>query len=86
VEAGFGLALLQESSVDEELRAGTLRVLPVAGLRVTIPVVLIHRRRGHLSAAAHALAALLVAGWERWSVADARVNPPRRTMATNAST
>jgi DNA-binding transcriptional LysR family regulator len=61
VEAGFGLALLQESSVDEELRAGTLRVLPVAGLRVTIPVVLIHRRRGHLSASAHALKALLAA-------------------------
>jgi DNA-binding transcriptional LysR family regulator len=61
VEAGFGLALLQESSVDEELRAGTLRVLPVSGLRVTIPVVLIHRRRGHLSAAAHTLAAMLVA-------------------------
>ena len=27
VEAGFGLALLPESSVDEELRAGTLRAL-----------------------------------------------------------
>src|SRR5205814_1255599 len=30
VEAGFGLALLAESSVDEELRRGTLRALPVA--------------------------------------------------------
>ena len=32
VEAGFGVALLQESSVDEELRAGTLRVLRIAAL------------------------------------------------------
>jgi DNA-binding transcriptional LysR family regulator len=45
VEAGFGLALLPESSVDEELRAGTLRVMNVPSMRVTMPVVLIHRRR-----------------------------------------
>src|SRR5258707_2995115 len=45
VEAGFGLALLPESSVDEELRAGTLCRLRVPGMRVTIPVALIHRRR-----------------------------------------
>ena len=52
VEAGFGLALLPESSVDEELRTGTLRVLKVAAMRVTIPVVLVHRRRAYLSGAA----------------------------------
>ena len=59
VEAGFGLALLAESSVDEELHRGTLRALPVPALRVTIPITLIHRRRGYLSGAARALAALL---------------------------
>ena len=62
VEAGFGLAMLQESSVDEELRAGTLRVLSVPELRVTIPVALVHRRRAYLSGAARALMALL-ADW-----------------------
>jgi DNA-binding transcriptional LysR family regulator len=61
VEAGYGLALLQASSVDEELRAGTLRVLRVPALRVTIPVVLIHRRRAYLSGAVRALMALLAA-------------------------
>lgn len=61
VEAGFGLALLPESSVDEEVRAGTLRVLKVAAMRVTIPVVLIHRRRAYLSAATRRLMALLAA-------------------------
>src|SRR5262245_51461114 len=61
VEAGFGLALLQASSVADELRAGTLHVLRVPALRVTLPVVLIHRRRAYLSGAVRALMALLVA-------------------------
>ena len=61
VEAGFGLALLPESSVDEELRAGTLRALRVPAMRVTIPVVLIHRRRAYQSGATQALMAMLTA-------------------------
>jgi DNA-binding transcriptional LysR family regulator len=61
VEAGFGLALLQESSVDEELRAGTLHALRIPAMRVTIPVVLIHRRRAFLSGAVRALRAMLAA-------------------------
>jgi DNA-binding transcriptional LysR family regulator len=59
VEAGFGLALLPESSLDEELRAGTLRALRVPALRVSSPVVLIHRRRAYLSGAARLLMELL---------------------------
>src|SRR5215470_13787316 len=61
VEAGFGLALLPESSVDEELRTGTLRSMRVSGARVTIPVVLIHRRRAYLSGATRALMSELAA-------------------------
>ena len=61
VEAGFGLALLPESSVDEELRAGTLRALRAPALRATIPVVLIHRRRAYLSGAARHLMGTLAA-------------------------
>jgi DNA-binding transcriptional LysR family regulator len=68
VEAGFGLALLPASSVDEELRAGTLDVLRMPTVRVTIPVVLIRRRRGYLSAAARTLADVLAA----WPAASAR--------------
>jgi DNA-binding transcriptional LysR family regulator len=63
VEAGFGLALLPESSLDEELRAGTLCSLPVAALRATVPVALIHRRGAFLTGATRALMALL----EAWS-------------------
>jgi len=59
VEAGFGLALLPESSVDEELRVRTLRALRIPNLRATLPVELIHRRRAYLSGAARALIAML---------------------------
>jgi DNA-binding transcriptional LysR family regulator len=62
VEADFGLALLPESSITEELRAGTLRVLRVSGMRVTIPIVLIHRRQAFQSGATKALRAL-VSDW-----------------------
>ena len=58
VEAGFGLALLPESSVDEDIRAGTLRALRVHALRVTVPVALIHRRGAFQSGATRALAAV----------------------------
>jgi DNA-binding transcriptional LysR family regulator len=61
VEAGFGLALLPESSVDEELRVGTLRALRVPAMRVTTPVVLIHRRRAYLSGATRQLIGVLAA-------------------------
>jgi DNA-binding transcriptional LysR family regulator len=64
VEAGFGLALLPASSVDEELRAGTLRVLRAPGVEVTLPVVLIQRKRAYLSGAARALIDVL--GSPRW--------------------
>ena len=68
VEAGFGLALLQASSVDEELRAGTLAVLRVPALRVSVPIVLVQRRRAFLSGAARAVLAVLSA----WPAARSR--------------
>lgn len=77
VEAGFGLALLQESSVDEELRAGTLRALRIPAMQVTIPVVLICRRRAYLSGAARALLAILSA----W---PAKEGPARRRTRRRA--
>jgi DNA-binding transcriptional LysR family regulator len=72
VEAGFGLAQLPESSVDEELRAGSLVVLPIAAMQATIPVVLIQRRRGYLSGAARELLRVLT---DRSLATSA---PPRR--------
>ena len=60
VEAGFGLGLLPESSVEEELRLGTLCAVRIAAMRLAVPVVLVHRRHAHWSGAARALLALLV--------------------------
>jgi DNA-binding transcriptional LysR family regulator len=61
VEAGFGVALMPESSVVEELRARTLRVLRVASMQASVPVMLVQRRGAYLSGATRALAAALSA-------------------------
>jgi DNA-binding transcriptional LysR family regulator len=58
-EAGFGLAILPESSLDEELRTGTLCVIDAPALTATIPVALIRRINAFQSGAARALAAAL---------------------------
>jgi DNA-binding transcriptional LysR family regulator len=81
VEAGFGLALLPESSVDEELRTGTLHAMRIAGKSVTIPVVLIHRRRGYLSGAAKALMTELAAWPSQKASARRSAGPPGRRTA-----
>jgi len=58
-EAGFGLAILPESSIDEELRTGTLYAIDAPALTATIPVVLIRRRNAFQTGAARALSAAL---------------------------
>jgi hypothetical protein len=47
--------MLPASSVDEELRLGTLHVLPIAALATTVPVLAIHRHGGYISPAAQRL-------------------------------
>jgi len=61
-QAGFGLALVPESSVRDELRRGALVALDIPPMRTTIPIVAIHRRNGYLSSAAKLLLALLTSG------------------------
>jgi DNA-binding transcriptional LysR family regulator len=55
VEAGFGLAFLPETSVQEELAAGSLVLLDLEGLEVAVPVTLVTRRRGYLGRATRTL-------------------------------
>lgn len=62
VEADFGLGLLPESAVEEELRLGTLHRLEIAELRASIPVTVIYRAAGYLSSAACSLRDMLAAG------------------------
>jgi DNA-binding transcriptional LysR family regulator len=58
-QAGFGLALVPESSVRDELRQGVLVMLDVPAMRSANPITAIHRRNGYLSPAATTLLALL---------------------------
>jgi DNA-binding transcriptional LysR family regulator len=62
VEAGFGIALLIESSVEEERRLGTLEIIDVPALRGGVPVTLVRRRNGYLSGAVQHLVAVIKAG------------------------
>jgi DNA-binding transcriptional LysR family regulator len=55
VEAGFGLALMPESAIQEELRLGTLAVIEVPDLRVSVPVAVVRRKGGFLGGASRAL-------------------------------
>lgn len=61
VEAGFGIALLPVSSVAEELRGKTLRLIAVRDMALQSPVTAIVRRDGYLSPAAQALLQVLQA-------------------------
>lgn len=60
IEADFGIGLLPASSVEEELRLGTVRVLNIAALQTSVPVMVIHRRRAYLSRAVRLLLETLV--------------------------
>jgi DNA-binding transcriptional LysR family regulator len=73
VEAGFGLALVPESSVREELGLQTLRELDVPALRATIDVTMIHRRGAFLSQATQRLR-------------DVLTEPPKQPRACGPST
>jgi len=84
VEAGFGLRLFPLSSVDEELRAGTLRRLSVRALHATIDVVMIHRRRAYLSGATQRMMTALAqwAGRPTTAAATVRESANRRGART----
>ena len=62
VEAGFGIALLAESGIEEELRLGTLSPIKVPALKAAIPVSIVYRRNGYLGAAARALLTTITGG------------------------
>lgn len=61
VEAGFGIGLLSESGIAEEIGAGSLAVIGVDDLAAANPVFVIRRRNGYLGSAALRLLNLLTA-------------------------
>ena len=82
VEAGFGLALMTESSITEELAAGSLSTIAVRLLAVAAPVYLVTRKGGFLSQAALRLLELLrteyAAGWGQQKARSRRRPVSRR--------
>ena len=54
--------MLAESSIEEELRLGTLSVIKVPALEPAIPVSIVHRWNGFLGAAVRALLANIADG------------------------
>jgi DNA-binding transcriptional LysR family regulator len=61
-EAGFGLALMTDGAIEEEVAAGSLATIAAADLDAGLPVCLISRRGGFVSAAGEALRTLLTTG------------------------
>ncbi|HUG16311.1 MAG TPA: LysR family transcriptional regulator [Thermomicrobiales bacterium] len=51
IEADFGIGLLPLSSIEEELRLGTLQTLPIRDFEAALPVYLLQRRQAFLSKA-----------------------------------
>ncbi|AJF69344.1 LysR family transcriptional regulator [Streptomyces vietnamensis] len=67
VSAGLGLALISEHAVVDDVRAGTLAILPINPLLRSRPVTLVYRRDRLLSPAERAFTTLLrsVGRWPR---------------------
>jgi DNA-binding transcriptional LysR family regulator len=61
VEAGFGIALLSESNVAEELRSSGISTIKVSDLTATHDVATVTRRGGFLSAASRRLLEIIQA-------------------------
>ena len=59
IEADIGIALLPESSIQEELRLGTLRIIDVPNLQTTVPIHLLYRKNGYLTGASRTLLTLI---------------------------
>jgi DNA-binding transcriptional LysR family regulator len=60
VEANFGIALLAESGIEEEMKAGTLKKLNVPALQASVPVTVVYRKNGYLSGAARGFLSMVV--------------------------
>jgi DNA-binding transcriptional LysR family regulator len=76
VQAGLGITLMPLSSCQEELQAGSLRAVEVTSLRAELPVVLVRRRAGYVSAAAEEFLKIL----QRQQRSPQLAAVPRRTL------
>jgi DNA-binding transcriptional LysR family regulator len=61
IEVGIGIALLPESTIQEELRLGTLRTIDIPCLQTTVPIHVLYRKHGYLTGASRTLLSLISA-------------------------
>jgi DNA-binding transcriptional LysR family regulator len=76
VEAGFGIALLSQSNVAEELGSGAISTIGVGDLAASHDVVAVTRRGGFLSAASRRLLEIIRAHY-RATKSSGRAKPSR---------
>lgn len=81
VEAGFGLALMPENNIAEELAAGTVRTIRVGNLKAGATVLAVTRKGGYLSAAAQALLQQVVREYGAMLAGDSKRKPRSRKPA-----
>jgi DNA-binding transcriptional LysR family regulator len=84
IEAGIGIALLPESSIQEELRLGTLRTIDIPRLQTTVPIHVLYRKNGYLSGASRTLLSVISSGPVRSNAVThrkRRLSPRQRSSA-----
>jgi DNA-binding transcriptional LysR family regulator len=59
IEADFGIGIVPESAVVEELRLGSLQVIDLAGFEEAVPIYLLRRTNGYMSGAMRQLLDIL---------------------------
>ncbi len=79
IESGFGIALLAQSTVADELKASTIATIGVGDLAASHQVVAVTRRGGFLSAASRRLLGIIRAHYSADNIAGIR--RPRRKAA-----
>jgi DNA-binding transcriptional LysR family regulator len=80
IEAGFGIALLAQSTVADELAAATISTIGVGDLAASCNIVAVTRRGGFLSAAARQLIEIIRAHY----TAD-KIVRPKGTLKSNSA-
>jgi DNA-binding transcriptional LysR family regulator len=78
IEAGIGIALLPESSIQEELRLGTLRTIDIPCLQTMVPIHVLYRKNGYLTGASRTLLSIISGAPVRPTTA-ARQNQNRKS-------
>ena len=79
IEAGIGIALLPESSIQEELRLGTLRTIDIPRLQTTVPIHVLYRKNGYLTGASRTLLSIVVSNVPVRPTAAARRGRERKS-------